>query len=220
MIKIRFRNFRLRHIATGLGLFSVALALRVAVAEEFSGANYMNASLPVETRIDDLLPRMTLAEKITMLGGDETGFNARGIERLGIPPIRMSDGPVGVRTGAATAWPASVNMAASWDTNLIHRYGIALAEETKAKGKNCILGPCVGIHRFPLNGRNFESFGEDPFLRRAWRPAMFRGSRARTSSPPSSILPATTRNGSAPASIRWWTSGRCAKFICPLSRRP
>ena len=76
----------------------------------------------------------------------------------------MTDGPVGVRTGAATAWPVSINMAASWDTNLIQRYGVALAEEVKAKGKNCILGPCVGIHRFPLNGRNFESFGEDPFL--------------------------------------------------------
>src|SRR5208283_2278748 len=121
-------------------------------------------SLPVETRIDDLLPRLTLPEKIAMLGGDETGFNGSGVERLGIPPIRMTDGPVGVRTGASTAWPVSINMAASWDTNLIHRYGVALAEEVKAKGKNCILGPCVGIHRFPLNGRNFESFGEDPFL--------------------------------------------------------
>ena len=164
MIKIHSRNFRLRRIVTGWVLFNAALTLRVVVAEDLSGAKYMNPSLPVETRIDDLLPRLTLAEKITMLGGDETGFNASGIERLGIPPIRMTDGPVGVRTGAATAWPASVNMAASWDTNLIQRYGVALAEEVKAKGKNCILGPCVGIHRFPLNGRNFESFGEDPFL--------------------------------------------------------
>jgi len=164
MIKIHSRNFRLRRIVTGWLLFNAALTLRVAVAEDLSGAKYMDPSLPVETRIDDLLPRLTLAEKITMLSGDKTGFNANGVDRLGIPPIRMSDGPVGVRSGAATAWPASVNMAASWDTNLIYHYGIALAEEVKAKGKNCILGPCVGIHRFPLNGRNFESFGEDPFL--------------------------------------------------------
>jgi beta-glucosidase len=122
----------------------------------------MNAS--VENRIDKLLQQMTLEEKITMLGGDETGFNGSGIARLGIPPIRMTDGPVGVRNEESTAFPVSVNMAASWDTELIYRYGIALAEETKAKGKNCILGPCVGIHRFPLNGRNFESFGEDPYL--------------------------------------------------------
>jgi len=117
-----------------------------------------------EKRVNDLLAQMSLEEKISLLGGDKTGFNGPGLERLGIPPIRMSDGPVGVRDGAATAFPASVNMAASWDTNLIRRYGIALAEETLAKGKTCILGPCVGIHRFPLNGRNFESFGEDPFL--------------------------------------------------------
>jgi beta-glucosidase len=164
MIKIHSRNFRLRRIVTGWVLFNAALTLRVAVAEDLSGAKYMDPSLPVETRINDLLPRLTLAEKITMLSGDKTGFNASGVERLGIPPIRTTDGPVGVRAGAATAWPASVNMAASWNTNLIYHYGIALAEEARAKGKNCILGPCVGIHRFPLNGRNFESFGEDPFL--------------------------------------------------------
>ena len=164
MIKIHSRNFRLRRIVTGWVLFNAALTLRMAVAEDLSGAKYVDPSLPVETRIDDLLPRLTLAEKITMLSGDKTGFNANGVERLGIPPIRTTDGPVGIRTGAATAWPASVNMAASWDTNLIYHYGIALAEEARAKGKNCILGPCVGIHRFPLNGRNFESFGEDPFL--------------------------------------------------------
>jgi beta-glucosidase len=118
----------------------------------------------VENRIEGILKQMTLEEKIALLGGDSTGFNGCGVERLGIPPIRMADGPVGVRIGAATAFPVSVNMAASWDAALIYRYGVALAEETKAKGRNCILGPCVGIHRFPLNGRNFESFGEDPYL--------------------------------------------------------
>jgi beta-glucosidase len=128
----------------------------------FVEPNDMN--VPVEKRIEELLQQMTLQEKIMLLGGDETGFNSQGVPRLGIPPIRMTDGPVGVRNEEATAFPVSVNMAASWNTELIYRYGIALAEETKAKGKNCILGPCVGIHRFPLNGRNFESFGEDPYL--------------------------------------------------------
>jgi len=87
----------------------------MAVAEDLYGAKYVDPSLPVETRIDDLLPRLTLAEKITMLSGDKTGFNASGVERLGIPLIRTTDGPVGVRAGSATAWPASVNMAASWE---------------------------------------------------------------------------------------------------------
>jgi beta-glucosidase len=117
-----------------------------------------------EERIESLIKQLTLEEKIALLGGDESGFNSGCVERLGIPPIRMTDGPVGVRQGIATAFPASVNMAASWDTELIYRYGAALAEETLAKGRNCILGPCVGIHRFCLNGRNFESFSEDPFL--------------------------------------------------------
>lgn len=119
---------------------------------------------PIDDRIEALLAKMTLEEKISLLGGDSTGFNSPGIPRLGIPPIKMSDGPVGVRTGLATAYPVSINMAASWDTALINNYGTALGEETKAKGKTCILGPCVGIHRYPLGGRNFESFGEDPFL--------------------------------------------------------
>jgi len=118
----------------------------------------------IESKIDEILSKMTLEEKISMLSGDSTGFNSAGISRLGIPPIKMADGPVGVRVGTSTAFPVSVNMAASWDTALINRYGIALAEEVKAKGKTCILGPCVGIHRFPLNGRNFESFSEDPYL--------------------------------------------------------
>jgi len=117
-----------------------------------------------ERRIEQLLQKMTLEEKIQLLGGDETGFNGPGIERLGIPPLKMADGPVGVRAGRATAFPVSVNMAASWDRDLVNRYGVALAQEAKAKGKTVILGPCVGIHRFALNGRNFESLGEDPFL--------------------------------------------------------
>ena len=146
-------------------ILSLAFVVGAIFVVSATGAEkYKDPSLSVEVRIADLLPRLTLEEKITLLGGDDTGFNGSGVERLGIPPIRMSDGPVGVRSGASTAFPVSINMAAAWDMDLIYRYGIALGEETRAKGKTCILGPCVGIHRFPLNGRNFESFGEDPFL--------------------------------------------------------
>ena len=118
----------------------------------------------MESEIDELLGQMTLAEKVKLLNGDESGFNAQGLERLGIPRIRTADGPVGVRGSEATAFPSSVNLAASWDVNLARRYGQMLAEETKAKGKHVILGPCICIHRFPLSGRNFENYGEDPFL--------------------------------------------------------
>ena len=145
-------------------LLSLAFVAGAAAQTPVAKPLYLDPSQSVEARIDDLLPRLTLDEKISMLGGDQTGFNASGVPRLGIPPIRMSDGPVGVRTGEATAFPTSIVMAATWDPALIYRYGVALGDEAKAKGKNCILGPCVDIDRFPLGGRNFESFGEDPFL--------------------------------------------------------
>jgi hypothetical protein len=100
----------------------------------------VSAPADIDQRIEALLSKLTIEEKIDMLGGDETGFNSRGIPRLGIPPLRMTDGPVGVRTGASNAYPVSINMAASWDTELVNRYGVALAEDTLAKGKNVILG--------------------------------------------------------------------------------
>jgi beta-glucosidase len=152
---MKFKNLILLPIAS--------VSLLMASCSGFTD-KYKDSSLPIEERVEDLMAKLSLEEKISLLGGDSTGFNASGIARYGILPISMSDGPVGVRSGNATAFPVSINMAASWDTSLINRYGIALAEETKAKGKICILGPCVGIHRYPLNGRNFESFGEDPFL--------------------------------------------------------
>lgn len=118
--------------------------------------------LDLEKRIVDLLSKLTLEEKVSLMGG--TGFDTKAIPRLGIPTLRMTDGPLGVRTGRATAFPASIALAASWDTALVHRVGAALGRETKAKDKNVLLAPCVNIHRVPHGGRNFESFGEDPFV--------------------------------------------------------
>ena len=123
-----------------------------------------------EPRIEQLVTQLTLEEKIHLLSGDSSDFTAQGLPRLGIPAIRMGDGPAGIRIGRSTAFPSPLNLAASWDIALAAKFGDALAAETLAKGRDCILGPCVGIHRFPLNGRNFESFGEDPWLtsRLAW----------------------------------------------------
>ncbi|MCU0452561.1 MAG: glycoside hydrolase family 3 C-terminal domain-containing protein [Bacteroidetes bacterium] len=119
-------------------------------------------TVSLDQRVADLVARMTLEEKVSLLGG--TGFDTRPIERLGIPTLRMTDGPLGVRTGRATAFPSSIALAASWDTALVRRVGEALGRETKAKDKNVLLAPCVNIHRVPHGGRNFESFGEDPFV--------------------------------------------------------
>jgi len=133
----------------------------------FCAANiliYQNQNAAIEDRIQDLLSRMTLEEKAAMLSGDSTRFDSKPNARLGIPALRMTDGPVGVRWGQSTAFPVSVCMAATWNPNLIYTLGQALGQEAKAKGRNVLLGPCVNIHRTPQGGRNFESFGEDPYL--------------------------------------------------------
>jgi beta-glucosidase len=127
-------------------------------------AIYQDSSQSVEARVNDLLSKMTLEEKIAIISGDSTGFDTPAIERLGIPAIRITDGPLGVRNGQATSFISGVAMGATWDTALVKEIGVAMGKETKAKGRNYLLGPCVGIHRFPLNGRNFESYSEDPYL--------------------------------------------------------
>lgn len=123
---------------------------------------YLERSLTIEERVDDLLNRMTLEEKIDMLGG--TGFETKAIERLGIPPLNMTDGPLGVRWGQSTAYPSGILMGATWNPGLISKLGSAIGVEVKSKGRHVILGPCVNIARIPMGGRNFESFGEDPYL--------------------------------------------------------
>ncbi|HUI30466.1 MAG TPA: glycoside hydrolase family 3 C-terminal domain-containing protein [Candidatus Acidoferrales bacterium] len=123
---------------------------------------YMDKDDSISQRVNDLLNRMTLEEKINLLGG--TGFGTKPIERLRIPLLKMSDGPLGVRWDKSTAFPAATCMAASWDTSLINKVGKSIAEELKGKGRNVILGPCVNIARLPLGGRTFEAYGEDPYL--------------------------------------------------------
>jgi len=126
-----------------------------------------------EKRIARLLGQLTLDEKISMIAG--TGFDTVAVPRLGIPSLKMTDGPVGVRQAPATSFPSSTALAASFDTALIERVARAIAREAKSKGKNVLLGPCVNIQRTPFAGRNFESFGEDPFLASAMSVAYIKG---------------------------------------------
>ncbi|MCL4551440.1 MAG: hypothetical protein M1495_23065, partial [Bacteroidetes bacterium] len=123
---------------------------------------YKNSKLSAEERAADLLKRMTLEEKIDLLGG--TGFATKPNARLGIPELRMSDGPVGVRWNESTAFPVGIAMSATWDPAQVEKVGSAIGREVKGHGRDVILGPCVNIARIPQGGRNFESFGEDPFL--------------------------------------------------------
>ncbi len=155
----------------GILLLLIFLTVYCGKKEDF--AAYKNPNLPVEQRVEDLLARMTLEEKIGQLSG--VGFETRENKRLGIPVLKMADGPVGVRWGNATAFPAAVGIAAAWDPVLTEKIGTVIAGELKSKGRHCLLGPCVNIHRFPLGGRNFESYGEDPFLASRMAVAFIKG---------------------------------------------
>jgi len=126
---------------------------------------------PNTSRVEDLLRQMTLDEKIAMVHGDhdpqplgEAGYLA-GVPRLGIPPLRLTDGPAGIRvTEPTTAMPAPVALAASFSPELARRYGEVLGRDGRAHGQHVLLSPMVNIVRVPQGGRNFETFGEDPLL--------------------------------------------------------
>jgi beta-glucosidase len=115
-------------------------------------------------KIEDIISKMTLEEKIDFIGGFQD-FYIRAIPRLGVPHAKMADGPVGVRNyGPATAFPGTIALVASWDTELASRFGNAIGKEARAKDVNIMLGPAMNIHRAPMCGRNFEYLGEDPYL--------------------------------------------------------
>src|ERR1700686_3157512 len=118
----------------------------------------------LEQKVNALLTKMTLEQKIDMLGGINT-FDVRGYPELGLPLLHTADGPIGVRNdGPATAIAGGISLASSWDPALAERVGEQIGRDARAKGKHFMLGPGVNIYRSPLNGRNFEYFGEAPFL--------------------------------------------------------
>jgi beta-glucosidase len=125
----------------------------------------------MDAKIEELIKQMTLEEKVSLCSGADS-WHTRAINRLGIPAIRMTDGPHGVRRpydNDETSWPANSYptasaMAATWNTGLAQRVAEALGKETKSKGCDILLGPAINIHRTPLCGRNFEYYSEDPYL--------------------------------------------------------
>ena len=141
----------------------------------------------IEQRVEELLQKLTLNEKISLLAGQDV-WNTVPIKRLGIPSIVMTDGPHGVRAanaevgravGPTTAFPTGISMGASWNTDLVEQVGQALGEETRGKGCDILLGPCVNIVRDPRGGRNFETFSEDPYLAGRTAVAYVRGVQSR-----------------------------------------
>jgi len=138
---------------------------------------YADVTKPIDARVEDALSQMTLEEKVAVCHA-QSKFSTSGVPRLGIPEIWMSDGPHGVReeiewnswdpagwsNDRSTAFPALTCLAASFNPAMAELYGVAVGEEARFRKKDILLGPGVNIYRTPLNGRNFEYLGEDPFL--------------------------------------------------------
>jgi beta-glucosidase len=163
------------------GLLAAAFT-QLAPAEPL--ALYQDTKAPLEDRVADLFGRLNQEEKLGLLGG--TGFTTQPLPRLGVPAMAMADAGQGVRGGAdstlgpATAFPAGVLMASTWDTNLIWQIGKAIGGEARNKGSGVQieLGPAVNIHRTPLGGRNAEYLSEDPYLAARMAIGYIRGMQA------------------------------------------
>lgn len=138
---------------------------------------YLDASKPTEERVEDALKRLTLEEKVAMTHA-QSKFSSPGVPRLGIPEFWMTDGPHGIRpevlwdewnqagwtNDSCVAFPALTCLAATWNPEMSLLYGKSIGEEARYRNKTVLLGPGVNIYRTPLNGRNFEYMGEDPYL--------------------------------------------------------
>ncbi|MBQ3191149.1 MAG: glycoside hydrolase family 3 C-terminal domain-containing protein [Bacteroides sp] len=156
-----------------LGMFSLVLGL----SSQAQTPVYLDDTKPIEERIEDALSRMTLEEKVAMIHA-QSKFSSPGVERLGIPDVWMTDGPHGIRpevlwdewdqaswtNDSCVAFPALTCLAATWNPEMALLYGKSIGEEARFRKKTVLLGPGVNIYRTPLNGRNFEYMGEDPYL--------------------------------------------------------
>lgn len=145
--------------------------------QKASGPVYLDENSPIEARVEDALSRMTLEEKVRVLHA-QSKFSSAGVPRLGIPELWCTDGPHGIRpevlwdewdqagwtSDSCVAFPALTCLAATWNEEISALYGKSIGEEARYREKDVLLGPGVNIYRTPLNGRNFEYMGEDPFL--------------------------------------------------------
>lgn len=157
-------------------LFGLAFAVALPLFAQQKPA-YLDAAKPIEERVEDALKRLTIEEKVAMLHA-QSKFSSPGVPRLGIPEFWMTDGPHGIRpevlwdewdqagwtNDSCVAFPALTCLAATWNPDMSMLYGKSIGEEARYRNKTVLLGPGVNIYRTPLNGRNFEYMGEDPYL--------------------------------------------------------
>lgn len=151
-------------------MFVLLLLGEIFFSPDFAEAQeypFKQKDLPIEERIEDLIDRMTLEEKIDLLSGYKD-FYLHPCERLGIPAFKMADGPLGVSSwglfGKATAFPSSLSVAASWNRDLALELGEVYGQEWRARGIHFMLAPGVNMYRASKGARNFEYYGEDPYL--------------------------------------------------------
>ena len=156
----------------------IGMAMAASVAAVWAATPvYLDETQPLDLRVQDALSRMTTAEKIAIIHA-QSKFSSPGVQRLGIPGIWCTDGPHGIRpdvlwdeweqagatNDSCVAFPALTCLAATWNPEMSALYGKSIGEEARYRNKNVLLGPGVNINRTPLNGRNFEYMGEDPWL--------------------------------------------------------
>jgi beta-glucosidase len=152
-----------------------ASILLLAFAIQLSAQVSQLPEAETEKRVESILSRMTLEEKIDYIGG-LNDFYIRAIPRLGAPELKMSDGPLGIRNyGPPTAYPAGIALAATWDPELVGRVGAGIGRDARARGVHFVLAPGMNIYRAPMCGRNFEYLGEDPFLASRMAVALIKG---------------------------------------------
>src|SRR5580692_9539525 len=159
---------RLESATKTSSLFKIGAALLVLFFLVTTVVALHSANSPadaVEQRVQAILSRMTLEEKIDMIGGVDD-FYIRAYPQLGLPRLRMADGPLGVRNAEppSTVMAGGISLAASWDPALAEQEGIQIGRDARARGVHFMLGPGFNIYRAPMNGRNFEYMGEDPYL--------------------------------------------------------
>ncbi|MGC1258143.1 MAG: glycoside hydrolase family 3 protein, partial [Candidatus Acidiferrales bacterium] len=158
-----------RRTATGSAARRFGAALAVVVLAAIVMAAPLAHSAPsdgdVEQRVQAILSKMTLEQKVDMIGGFED-FYVRAYPDLGVPALRMADGPLGVRNAdpPSTLMAGGISLAASWDPALAEQEGTQIGRDARSRGVHFMLGPAFNIYRAPMDGRNFEYMGEDPYL--------------------------------------------------------
>ncbi|HTU42706.1 MAG TPA: glycoside hydrolase family 3 C-terminal domain-containing protein [Candidatus Aquilonibacter sp.] len=151
----------MRHKFARSFAFISIFALFVAALPVLPQATLPSAA--TEARVNSLLKRLTLEEKIDLIGGVDN-FYIRAIPKIGLPRLKMADGPIGVRNYGPSTVFGGIGLAATWNPELAKEIGKVIGEDARSRGVHFMLGPGVNIYRAPMNGRNFEYFGEDPFL--------------------------------------------------------